>query len=90
MGLFCGGAFSVRALRLEPGDTLFLCTDGLTETMSRGGEEYGLERLEALLAARNALPPAALVEACIADLDAFRAGTPRTDDLTLMAVRRQG
>jgi sigma-B regulation protein RsbU (phosphoserine phosphatase) len=90
MGLFCSGSFSVQEVRLHAGDTLFLCTDGLTETRSPAGEEYGLDRLVALLAARHALPPAALADTCLADLASFRAGAPRADDLTLMVVRRTG
>jgi phosphoserine phosphatase RsbU/P len=90
MGLFCGGGFSVETTRLCPGDTLFLCTDGLTEAQSPAGEEYGLDRLVALLAARNSLAPAALADACLRDLASFRAGAPRADDLTLMVVRRTG
>jgi sigma-B regulation protein RsbU (phosphoserine phosphatase) len=90
MGLFCSGCFSAQDLKLQAGDTLFLCTDGLTETRNPAGEEYGLDRLVALVASRHASPPAELADACLADLAAFRAGSPRTDDLTLMVVRRTG
>jgi sigma-B regulation protein RsbU (phosphoserine phosphatase) len=90
MGLFCGGGFSAQAVRLERGDTLFLCTDGVTETSSPEGEEYGLDRLEALLASRHAEAPAALAKSCLDDLASFRAESPRADDLTLMVVRRTG
>jgi len=90
MGLFCGGRFSAQALRLERGDTLFLCTDGLTEASGPSGEEYGLGRLEALLAERHAAGPADLAAAVLSDLESFRAGRPRNDDLSLMVVRRTG
>ncbi len=90
MGLFCAGLFSVQVVSLRPGDTLFLYTDGLTETRNPAGEEYGLDRLAAFLATRGALAPAALASGCLEDLASFRAGAPRADDLTLMVVRRTG
>ncbi len=90
MGLFCSGSFSLQAVALRPGDTLFLYTDGLTEARNPAGEEYGLDRLAAFLAPRRELSPAALADACLADLASFGAGVPRTDDLTLMVARRTG
>ncbi len=90
MGLFCAGRFSVQAVALAPGDTLVLYTDGLTEARNRAGEEYGADRLAALLDARRGLAPSAIADACLADLASFGAGVPLADDLTLMVVRRTG
>ncbi len=88
VGLFCATRFTVQTVSLRPGDTLFLYTDGLTEARNPAGEEYGLERLAELLAARHALPPAAIASACLESVGSFRAGAPRADDVTLMVVRR--
>jgi sigma-B regulation protein RsbU (phosphoserine phosphatase) len=88
IGLFCSGEFSVMTTRLEPGDGLVLYTDGLSEALDRSGAEYGTERLSRLLGERQAARPQALVAACLEDVAAFRSGTPRTDDLSIMAVFR--
>ncbi len=90
MGVFCRASFGFHKVRLEPGDTLVLYTDGLTEARDRHDAEYGLERLARLVASRHAGMPDALADACLADLAAFRGGSPRTDDLTLMVIRRTG
>jgi PAS domain S-box-containing protein len=45
-----------RELRLEPGDTLMLITDGLTEAMNGAGEMFGLDRVSAVLAEQAAAP----------------------------------
>ena len=88
VGIFCNEHFTSEKLRTEPGDTLFLFTDGLSESRDRSGGEYGTERLRALLCQNHALAPAELIGACLGDLINFRAGVPKNDDLTVLALRR--
>jgi len=88
LGMFCDGGYSARRLTLAPGDTLFLYTDGVSESRSASHEEYGEERLASVVAEGRALPLEALVRATMKDLADFRAGAPALDDLTVMAVRR--
>jgi sigma-B regulation protein RsbU (phosphoserine phosphatase) len=88
LGLFAGVEYEARRLRLQPGDTLLLYTDGVSETRNGKDEEYGAPRLSEFLSRCRSLEPAALLEACRADLAAFRGAAGRTDDLTLMSVRR--
>ncbi|MBZ5515982.1 MAG: SpoIIE family protein phosphatase [Acidobacteriia bacterium] len=89
IGLFSNSQYSARRVSLGKGETLFLFTDGLTEARSHSGEEYGESRLTDLLAARHGLSPQALAAACLEDVNAFLAGAPRADDLTIMVLRRQ-
>ena len=88
LGLFCGAHYEIERLRLAPGDALVLYTDGLSESRNADGEEYGRERLSAVLERANGATSAELVEACLADLASFTAGEAAGDDLTVMAVRR--
>lgn len=88
IGILEDRPYEVHCLRLGPGEALFLYTDGLTEARGRGGEEYGAERLGALLDARRGLPARQLVEACHADLVSFLGGARPSDDLTLMVLQR--
>lgn len=88
IGMFCTGEFGAKTIDLGAGDSLLLYTDGLTETRSPAGSEYGVDRLTMTLMENRALSPKALVAACLRDLSAFRAGAPRRDDLTLMAISR--
>jgi sigma-B regulation protein RsbU (phosphoserine phosphatase) len=74
---------------MEPGDSLLLYTDGLTEAFDAAGEQYGTERLVRTAQAHARKPPAALVAACLADMHAFRGAAVKTDDVTVMAIRRQ-
>jgi sigma-B regulation protein RsbU (phosphoserine phosphatase) len=90
IGLFCSGQYSVTTTRLDPGDSLVLYTDGLSEARDPSGTEYGTERLSRLLAERHALRPKGIVSACLKDVASFSSNAPRSDDLTLMAIRRVG
>jgi len=88
MGMFCDGLYSTCQVRLAPGESLLLYTDGVSEARSPAGEEYGEERLETLLAQESQAPPPALIRACLDALNAFRSGQPLLDDLTIMAIQR--
>lgn len=88
VGIFCNEEFTSTKFDMSPGDTLFLFTDGLSESRDTAGEEYGTTRLMNLLCRRQDLLPDELIRACLGDLSDFCAGTPKHDDLTVMALRR--
>ena len=71
---------------LEPGDMLFLYTDGVTEATNAADELYGDDRLEALLARDTHMRPRACVRAVAADVAAFQRGVEQADDVTMLAI----
>jgi len=89
LGLLAGAVFSARELTLAPGETLLLYTDGWTEAANVNDEEYGIGRAAAAFRRASHLSLPDLLAACRADLEAFLAGAPRGDDLSLVAVRRR-
>jgi len=89
LGMFCNGQHGVKRLNLEKGDSLFLYTDGLSETRDRSGAEYGVERLARFAAQQSTLPPDAFIASCLKAAKAHSAGAPQGDDLTLMVLRRE-
>jgi sigma-B regulation protein RsbU (phosphoserine phosphatase) len=87
LGLFHDAELSSTRVQLDPGDTLFLYSDGLLE--ARGaGDEYGVERVVRLLRQQAGRPAAELITACLDDVRAFTDGAALLDDLTLLAIRR--
>lgn len=90
IGIFCREQYSANEFQLEPGDSLLLYTDGLTESRSRYDAEYGADRLSRVVAAKHSLSPQALTAACIEDARSFRGGQPKGDDLTVMVIQRAG
>jgi adenylate cyclase len=76
---------------LDPGDTLCLITDGITEAAAPDGELYGRERLERLLAGLGAAASAAEVgEAIRRDVAAFTGGAEPSDDMAVLVLRYTG
>jgi sigma-B regulation protein RsbU (phosphoserine phosphatase) len=88
LGMFCDEQFLVSDEQLNPGDTLFLYTDGLVEAQDEAGNEYGKDRLLEIVSMNCSLSPQELVSACIENLGAFQSGAPVADDLTIMAIRK--
>jgi sigma-B regulation protein RsbU (phosphoserine phosphatase) len=85
--MFCTTDFPVCQLRLDHGDSLFLYTDGLSEVFNTKGDEYGLCRVEQLIARHASKPPDQMLSACLSELRDFSAGVKRTDDLTLLVMQ---
>ena len=71
---------------LEPGDTLVVCSDGVTEALSDDEEEYGEERLREAVVANRDRPVPELLAALQASVQRF-AGAVQSDDLTLLVAR---
>jgi sigma-B regulation protein RsbU (phosphoserine phosphatase) len=90
VGIFCNERFTSEKFSMRAGDTLFLFTDGLSESRDPAGAEYSTERLRGLLCQHHALHPPDLIGRCLGDLRDFVAGADRADDLTVMALRRVG
>ena len=86
-GLFHEAELSSTRVQLDPGDTLFLYSDGLLEARGEG-DEYGVERVVGLLRQQAGRPPAELIAACLDDVRAFTDAAALLDDLTLLAIRR--
>jgi phosphoserine phosphatase RsbU/P len=87
LGLFHEAELSSTRVQLDPGDTLFLYSDGLLEARDTG-DEYGVERVVRLLRQQAGRPPAELIAACLDDVRAFTDDAALLDDLTLLAIRR--
>jgi sigma-B regulation protein RsbU (phosphoserine phosphatase) len=86
-GMFCDSRFSTTRVALEPGDSLFLYSDGLTEAFDRADQEYGSDRLIAAARSAGEASPAALIGRVADDLAGFLDGVPPGDDLTMLALR---
>jgi serine phosphatase RsbU (regulator of sigma subunit) len=86
LGMFEEWECAVSEVRLEPGDTLLLYTDGATEARNDRGEEYGEARLLEALSRRRHLPVFPLVWELQWAIRSF-GGSRRHDDLTLVAAR---
>lgn len=74
-------------LTLEPGDSLVLYTDGVTEALDENGEEYGEERLARQVNGAAELEPIALINKTLESVKSFAGTAPQADDITLVGLR---
>ena len=87
-GFLKGYQFTEETLQLQHGDTLLLYTDGVTEAVDPDYNEYGEERLEALLKDTPQADCQQLIDAVKADVKVFANGAEQSDDITLLAIKR--
>ena len=76
-----------RVVKLEPGDLIFLFTDGLSEAMNEEEHEYGEERICDMLVAHRNEPPDRIVEVILEDVRTFDPTDPPRDDTTIIAIK---
>jgi sigma-B regulation protein RsbU (phosphoserine phosphatase) len=86
VGAFAQWKTVEQAAEIRAGDILVLYSDGVTEAVSGGGEEFGEERLEAALRRARAGSAAEATAAIMDEVAAFGGGA-RADDVTVVAIR---
>jgi phosphoserine phosphatase RsbU/P len=86
LGLFEGLEYAQATVTFNPGDLLVLYTDGITEAMNAQDEQFGLERLDAVLVQCD-LNAWDMVGAILAALDRFTDGKAPHDDRTLVLAK---
>ncbi|MCY4077181.1 MAG: SpoIIE family protein phosphatase [Acidobacteria bacterium] len=86
IGLFEDWFGESAATVLEPGDTLVVCSDGVTEAFSDNDEEFGEGRLRDAVAAHRHLAVPELLAALQTAVQRF-SGAVQSDDLTLLVAR---
>lgn len=87
IGAFPYLEFTSAHVQLEPGDLLFLFTDGLSEAMDGDGREYGEDRIRQFVAEFRNEDPARLVELLMDDVRKFDPSSPPQDDTTIIALK---
>jgi len=80
--------YGMDSMTLNPGDTLVLYTDGVTEAMNVDNHEFGENRLLGILADSAANPaPKNITKNILFAVSKFTAGQEQSDDITILALR---
>ena len=88
LGLLPGTQYDESVLDLMPGDVAVFASDGILESENASEEEFGLQRLSAVLSAIAPQDSArAITERILAETDDHGAGTAAHDDRTLVVLR---
>lgn len=87
VGLIDVAQFESTRVQLQPGDTLILFSDGVTEAEGAERELFGYERLKKSLDGRNNDSVESIQEAVLREVHAFASVAGQSDDVTLLVVR---
>ena len=86
IGLLEDSQYEDAVIPLAPGDRIYFHSDGLVEEHDAQREEYGRERLKRVIEAYREAPLGESIEACIADVVAWRGDDRLKDDVSVIAM----
>ncbi len=89
VGVFDDTQYGVQEIQLVPGSTLFLYTDGLTESKNNNHQFFGLERVKKCLTetVSHECEPQSIEASMQHAVDEFVDGAEQNDDLTMLVIR---
>ncbi len=90
VGLADHARFRAERAQLQPGDRLFLFTDGVGDASNAAEEQFGEERLEATVRAACGQETAAFVNSILDAVANFVGDAPQFDDITALALTYRG
>lgn len=86
LGVMPGALYETGRVMAEPGATLLMYTDGVTDMVNGEEEMFGNDRLQAFIRDVASLSAAEVCERLRAQLDAFRQGAEPFDDCTALVL----
>ncbi len=88
LGILTTAGYPESTGRLEPGDLMVLFTDGLTEAENLAEEEFGIQRVESVVAGLRSVSAESACRDLLRAVDEHVGGRPLQDDATLLVVER--
>ncbi|MCY4162602.1 MAG: SpoIIE family protein phosphatase [bacterium] len=88
LGVTSNVEYSQQSVKLDPGDTIFLYTDGVTEAMNAENEQFGMNRLTETFNGVTLTTPDDANQRVLEQVHNFAAGAVQSDDITCLALRR--
>lgn len=87
LGVRTEQGFSSQSSRLQPGDIVYLISDGVVEAVNDRGESYGYDRFEQAIRRFGNGKPEKIMESLLQDFKEFIAAGPLEDDMTVIIIR---
>jgi serine phosphatase RsbU (regulator of sigma subunit) len=83
--------FTSGTLKLNPGETFVLYTDGVTEAMNMTREQYGAKAIErAISISEEGAGSEQIIKTLLNDMHGFVGGAHQSDDITILAIKYLG
>ena len=73
-------------MEFGPGESLMMYSDGLSEALDAGSNEFGEDRLRALWGEHGARPPREVIDLLFDRISTFRGPAGQSDDMTVVVV----
>jgi len=90
LGLMKTSKFQEQEVELNPGDLLLAYSDGVTEARNERDEFFGDQRLNSIIRKSTGISPEKVGEKILYEVDMFVGDAPRSDDLSLVIIKRWG
>jgi serine phosphatase RsbU (regulator of sigma subunit) len=90
LGIIDGARYESVAVQLQPGDTVVVFSDGVSEARNPQGEEFGDDRVSTTLAPFVGQPVQVVLDTLLAAVREFAATVPQNDDITAVVMRYKG
>lgn len=87
VGIMAGIEFGQNYTTLEKGDIAILYTDGITEAFNLEHEEYGMDRMQAMVRACKNMPAQEIANRILDEVNHFMGTAPQHDDETLLVLK---
>jgi sigma-B regulation protein RsbU (phosphoserine phosphatase) len=88
LGFMQDFVFEEESIVMEPGDTLIMYSDGITEAMDEEGQEYSEEKLLALCNEFSYLSADEIKKRIVSAVHSHARNVPQSDDMTLLILKR--
>ena len=88
LGLMKTSNYAEEEVDLNPGDMIVVYSDGVTEARNGRNEFYGDQRLISLIGKSAGISPDRVGERILSEVDQFVGDAPRSDDLSLVIIKR--
>jgi sigma-B regulation protein RsbU (phosphoserine phosphatase) len=75
---------------MNPGDQLFVYTDGVPEAVNQGNEQFGTDRMLEVLNRNKNVRPEEILSRMKSEIDAFVGDVPQFDDTTMLCFQYKG
>jgi len=80
--------FTADCISFDPGDFLFIYSDGITEAMNELNEEFGEEETSQLICQNKKLKANELIEKVLSTVEKYAGTRSQADDMTLVVIKR--
>ena len=87
LGLYPNRKYNQATIKLKPGDSIILFSDGITEQQNSGNKHFGVNRFKKILQKSMSIESKVLIEKLEKKLNRFKVEMPQNDDITIMMLK---